>query len=112
MIRTKEFVHSGNPLYGENLGFVKGYPNNPCDIVKRVIDAWYSEALKYDFGNNEPTSGTNHFTQLCWRNSTQFGIGYAYDPETTIAVVVMNFNPPGNIAGSYADNVLPPQFTA
>lgn len=110
-MRTKEFKHSGNPLYGENLGFSKGYQNNSCDIITKTIDAWYAEARKYDFASEEPTQGTNHFTQLCWRDSTQFGIGYAYDPETTIAVVVMNFNPAGNIAGGFKTNILPPRFT-
>ncbi|GMF40194.1 unnamed protein product [Phytophthora fragariaefolia] len=110
LIQTKGFKHSGNPLYGENLGFLKGYQNHSCEIIRKTIDAWYSEARKYEFGSENAIPGTDHFTQLCWRNSTQYGIGYAYDPESSIAVVVMNFNPPGNVADTYNANVLPPRF--
>ncbi|EGZ15060.1 hypothetical protein PHYSODRAFT_390109, partial [Phytophthora sojae] len=73
------------------------------------IDAWYSEVYKYDFSSDGPSPNTKHFTQLCWRDTTQYGIGYAYDPDPRIAVVVMNFNPPGNIVGGYKANVLPPR---
>ncbi|EGZ15069.1 hypothetical protein PHYSODRAFT_508929, partial [Phytophthora sojae] len=70
---------------GENLGFLKGYQNDPCKIIKKTIDAWYSEGYEYDFSSDGPSPNTKHFTQLCWRDTTQYGIGYAYDPDPRIA---------------------------
>ena len=46
------------------------------------------------------------FTQLVWQDSRDVGIGIAKS-KTDKIYVVANFNPPGNLVGSFKKQVLP-----
>ena len=107
LLSTKQFQHSGNKLYGENLAFFQGYGSNLVNLVKIAIDAWYKEIKYYNFQKPGFSQKTGHFTCLIWKSSTQFGVGIAYDKVTRSSYITMNTYPPGNVAGRYTKNVLP-----
>ena len=72
-----------------------------------MTDAWYNEGEKYDYQNRRSyQSGTGHFTQIVWKNSTEVGFAQAEGSSMNFAVAM--YYPAGNFLGEYADNVLPP----
>jgi uncharacterized protein YkwD len=99
--------HSGNPAYGENLAYFKGYGTDLMQLIKKAIDAWYSEIALYDFSKPGFSDTTGHFTCLVWVSSKKFAMGISLDSATNEAYVVMNTSPPGNYVGEFAQNVLP-----
>ena len=107
LMNTSSFKHSGNPAYGENLAYFKGYKLDSIDLIQKSIELWYKEIEKYDFDNPGFSSETGHFTTLVWKNSQSFGIGYAYNKDTDESYVVFNTYKPGNYIGEFKDNVLP-----
>uniref|UniRef100_A0A914Z753 SCP domain-containing protein n=1 Tax=Panagrolaimus superbus TaxID=310955 RepID=A0A914Z753_9BILA len=95
--------HSGK--YGENLA--AGYPLSNV----HAANMWYSEVTKLDFSNIENADFVNkHVTQLIWKGSKRIGIGIAKSSNSSWYYVVANFDPPGNMMGSFAENVLPPLY--
>ena len=107
LIATGKFQHSGNRSYGENLSWYGGYKNDMLALIKKSIDSWYDEVKLYNFNNPEFSSGTGHFSQLCWDSSIKFGVGYAYNTTKRTAIITMNFSPPGNVRGLFRENVFP-----
>ena len=101
------FVHSKNPLYGENLAYFQGYGTDVMFLVKKSIDNWYNEISAYDFNNPGFSESTGHFTCLVWVASTNFAIGISINETTNAVDVVMNTSPPGNVIGEFQQNVLP-----
>ena len=105
------FEHSNNNQYGENLAWFGGYKNDIVNLIKKSVDAWYNEIQYYNFNKPEDNINTTpeclHFSQLVWISTTSFGVGYSYNTSNRSAVIVMNFNPPGNVVGLFAQNVLP-----
>ena len=97
---TNIFQHSSYP-YGENLAYFRGV-KNATYAMQRSITAWYAENAVYDYKVGGFTAG--HFTQLVWVNTKYIGAAFVN------GYVVMEFNPPGNYAGTanYVKNVLPP----
>ncbi|WP_083999020.1 CAP family protein [Actinomadura kijaniata] len=74
-----------------------------------AVQSWYDEIKDYDFNKAQFSSSTGHFTQLVWKATTKVGIGRVSGQgdryyETYIVFV---FEPPGNMEGAFADNVLP-----
>jgi len=47
-----------------------------------------------------------HFTQVVWRSSTHLGVGKAEGTDSDFVVAV--YYPPGNMEGTFEENVLPP----
>ena len=102
---TGVFVHSAS-RYGENLGAV--YADSGPAAATTSVDAFYAENTAYDYGAPGFALGTGHFTQLVWAASTRLGLGTARNENGTGPwYVVFNFDPPGNVVGGYAANVLP-----
>ena len=68
----------------------------------------------YDFNNGGFSSGTGHFTQVVWKESTVLGIGRAETEKKGMkcAYIVGRYKPAGNMRGRYAENVLPGSFDA
>ena len=66
--------------------------NNYSDGL--ATDMWYAEIDEYDY--NEPgfSSGTQHLTQLLWKNTRKVGFGYASSLQWTYIVAV--YYPSGN----------------
>lgn len=100
-------AHRTNNKYGENL--FNGYNIDPAECSKM----WYDEIKSYGnyFGKEPPRNGLmsyGHFTQLIWKNSRKLGVALAYLKDNSL-VVVANYDPPGNVIGTYASNVLAPK---
>ena len=79
---------------------------------EKLMDKWYSENKKYNY--IEPIElENNNFTQMIWKNSKRFGIGYYYQQEKEIEnkqenkqyYYVALYYPAGNIPGEYKKNV-------
>lgn len=92
--------HRPNNKYGENIYWASG---GSVDGKVAVV-AWYSEIKDYNFGSGNFSSATGHFTQVVWRGSTELGVGIANSRHGGVYVVA-NYDPPGNYAGQYTDNV-------
>jgi uncharacterized protein YkwD len=107
---TISLHHSGNAQLGENLAFFQGFGNDKIQLIKDAIDAWYAEIKDYNFNDPQFSPSTGHFTALVWRSSKKYGVGIAIDEKrNNAAFIVMNFSPPGNIIGQFANNVFPPK---
>ncbi|MFG2005124.1 CAP family protein [Spirillospora sp. NPDC048911] len=92
---------------GENIFWGAGSSSTPrtgSDAVK----SWYNEISDYDFNKPEFTPSSGHFTQLVWKGSTKVGIGRVSGQGSTYyeTYIVFVFEPPGNMEGEFADNVL------
>ena len=66
----------------------------------------------YNFQESKSNSGkvTGHFTQLVWKPTKEFGIGYAtgvdnHDPDMKCVYVVARYKPAGNILGKFSTSV-------
>ncbi|MGE3538726.1 MAG: CAP family protein [Candidatus Tectimicrobiota bacterium] len=107
LARSNRLVHSGHAQYGENLYTFRSSnhaPPSPATVVER----WYNERASYNYAQPGFQGRTGHFTQVVWKASTTLGIGIAQAVDGTW-YVVSNYYPPGNIAGHFPTNVLPPR---
>jgi hypothetical protein len=107
LLENKLFQHSGNPLYGENLAYFRGYGTDVMILLKKSVDSWYNEISSYDFMKPGFSAATGHFTCLVWGSSTNYAISISINTATTAADIVFNTSPPGNVQGQYQINVLP-----
>merc|ERR1712176_1721298 len=86
---------SERPDQGENLVYWGGKRDKTT-----AIDMWYSEVNDYDFKNpgypKTPGKCIGHFTQIVWKDSKKFGIGWATD-EKGHTYVCGRFEPCGNM---------------
>ncbi len=85
--------------YGENL-----YAASFSVSYSDAINSWYSEKSAYDYADNSCIDGAQcgHYTQLIWRNTTEFGCGsatYKVGKYQGWEVIVCQYNPPGNYIG-------------
>lgn len=65
---------------------------------------WYDEVEKYKFDNSKKKSGTGHFTQVVWSETTDLGCGIEIGPNNKI-YAVSNYYPKGNSRKKYTENV-------
>jgi len=101
--------HSPRPprTYGENIAYA-----TYTQTAQNVVNRWYGEEPLYDYNNPGFSFATGHFTQVVWKNTTQIGCGCRHDcGGTWQSVCVCQYDPPGNITGQFAANVLPPIST-
>ena len=102
-----EFVHSNGP-YGECLALDGG--TSESDALLAAVNMWYAEGSAYDYNTPVFSMNTGHFTCVCWKSTTKVGFGIAKMVSGSYAgdwLVVASFDPPGNVEGSFAENVLP-----
>jgi uncharacterized protein YkwD len=92
--------HSRNN-YGENLAGGSTGTLSPEEVAR----VWYREHERYDFHKGSFSMHTGHFTQLVWVGTKRIGCAVASCPSQE--VWVCNYDPPGNMEGDYARNVLP-----
>lgn len=100
------FRHRSDHKYGENI-FMQWSSSSSFKIKGNApVESWYSEIKDHTFGIDRPGSGSGHFTQVIWKESKQLGVGKARSKSGKI-LVVCNYDPPGNLLGTYASNVPP-----
>ncbi|CAF2092696.1 unnamed protein product [Rotaria magnacalcarata] len=103
-----KLVHSTNRVgLGENLYSVGSSAPLRNLNGTHSAQAWYNEVKSYNFGSPKFSSNTGHFTQVVWKNTKKFGIGYALTKDRSTAYVVAQYSPPGNYLSQFADNVSP-----
>ena len=68
----------------------------------------------YQFNAGSKNTGTGHFTQVVWKQSTVLGIGRAESEENGMkcAYIVGRYKPAGNFRGEYQKNVPKGSFDA
>ena len=61
----------------------------------------------YNFGSEQNSGGTGHFTQVVWKGSTVLGIGKASAEKSGMhcTYVVGRYKKAGNFIGNYKENV-------
>lgn len=97
---------SANPdtKYGENIYTCNGFEPSGFHIVS----AWYEENEHYDYGHPVFTNEASHFTNIMWDATRQLGVGIARSLSGNYYVVA-SYQPPGNVVGSFEQNVRPPK---
>jgi len=100
--------HRPDHKYGENIShsWSSRGPSEDDAEMESAIVRWYDEVKKYRFGGESFISGTGHFTQVVWKESTRLGLGMAHSSDGHTWVVA-NYDPPGNFQGKYKQNVMP-----
>ncbi|PFX24962.1 Golgi-associated plant pathogenesis-related protein 1 [Stylophora pistillata] len=105
-------VQSGDterPNQGENLSL--GCHGTREQTAEEAIKTWFDEVCQYTFGKQGPQSGTNHFTQLVWKESRELGIGRASNKQPngeTCTFIVARYKPLGNFENgddAYVKNI-------
>lgn len=96
------FEHRPNNRVGENLTF---FAPRTSQRPEDVAYGWYSEVSLYDFAKGKFDFSTGHFTQLVWRGTRHLGCGVSTCNGGEIWVC--NYDPPGNMMGSFRENVQP-----
>jgi len=99
LARLGRMEHSKDNQFGENLA----YTTNTNPTPEEIVQMWYSEKSKYSYKKAKFNPGTGHFTQLVWKDTTHIGVGIARSGKSTY--IVANYDPPGNYAGRFKDNV-------
>lgn len=85
---------------GENLYWTSRVsPTTPADAVH----AWYSEkqVFTHEEINADNLYEIGHYTQMVWKNTREVGMGMAVCKNGG-AIVVANYDPPGNYLGEKA----------
>lgn len=77
--------------------------------AEEVANMWYEEISDYSYDRPGFRSGTGHFTQMVWADSTQMGAAVVTQGNRSYAVA--NYTPPGNVTneGQFQLNVKRPQ---
>jgi len=106
---TDTFEHSGDPELGENLYW--SWSSDPAWRCggEEPVTSWYDECRGYRYELEPRDTETGHFTQLVWDTSRHLGVGVSQSVRTGKFYVVMKYDPPGNVIGSYTIHVHPPQ---
>ena len=102
LIESKTPIFSSHTYKGQALG-ENIFKSNQKIIIENICKEWYEEYNNYNYNLNKFQKGTNHFTQLIWKDSTLIGFGLSSN-ENTFYLVVYYF-PAGNIFGEFDKNV-------
>jgi hypothetical protein len=95
------FAHDPNRgAYGENMAWGTNL------TAMQAIELWYAEGTLYNYNNPGFSSATGHFTQLVWASSRFLGMAVAR--RGNVNLWVARYDPAGNIAGQFPNNVVPP----
>lgn len=106
---TDTFEHSGDPHLGENLYWSwSSDPSWRCG-GEEPVTSWYDECRGYRYEVEPRETDTGHFTQLVWSSSRHLGVGVSQSANTGRFYVVMKYDPPGNVIGSYTRHVNRPK---
>ncbi|CAG0904584.1 unnamed protein product, partial [Darwinula stevensoni] len=96
--------HRPQEKYGACLYQISG---DTCSVFpKDVVDFWYKKMKDFDFQNPEGNAATGG-TQVIWKDSQRLGVGKAPTEDGKTWFIVAYYDPPGNVTGRFAENVLP-----
>ena len=61
----------------------------------------------YDFNKEDGSQGADDFTQIIWKGTKRFGIGFANveNGDKVCSYIVARYKPTGNVVGAFRDNV-------
>ena len=90
-------IYNNEPL-GENI-LICNYEKTP----KEICINWYNEESNYKYNLESFQKGTNHFTQMIWKSSKEFGFAYKFQNNRTYGVAL--YYPSGNKFGEFQKNV-------
>lgn len=102
MATTNQMMHNPDRRYGENVYSCRGFQ----PTGRQAVVAWYDGIKDYDFGKSQFVPAAGHFTSIVWYASRLLGIGRAENSVTGKVYIVANYDPPGNVVGRFAQNVL------
>ena len=123
-LSLNESIDNENYLYedGKEVGTTDYSSENELN-PEELMQKFYEEINDYDFIEpKELDSKSSNFTQMIWKNSKKFGIGYYYLKDDEIMDInvsnskeeepkkyfyVALYYPAGNKPGEYKENVLP-----
>ncbi|KAK4872975.1 hypothetical protein RN001_015004 [Aquatica leii] len=105
LIQKSTLEHSNNQKYGENIYCMSTSDPNFSLKGDDAVKSWYEEIKVHKFGTEPKSLSSGHFTQVVWKESTELGVGFA--KVNGKFIVVANYYPPGNVIGSFAQNVPP-----
>lgn len=103
------FQHGDTNGYGQNLA-AGSYTN-----AAYYVYLWFEEYTLYNFDDPGYSSSTGHFTQVVWESTTQVGCAFATgctDVSGYDYFLVCDYNPAGNVLGSFGEEVSEPTATA
>ncbi|XP_030384505.1 Golgi-associated plant pathogenesis-related protein 1-like [Scaptodrosophila lebanonensis] len=101
LLSNNTMQHRPNNRYGENIYWASGGNLTGTDAVR----SWYNEINQYSWRRPSFQTKTGHFTQVVWKASRELGVGFARRGNTIY--VVCNYDPPGNYANMFQQNVAP-----
>jgi len=93
LFAQKQFKHSHNSGYGENLFEIVGAGASSEQVVK----SWAGESRDYDRKSNTCRGMCGHYTQIVWSSTREVGCGVARGGGRE--VWVCSYDPPGNWIG-------------
>lgn len=93
----KQFVHSTDRQYGENLAKVWSFEPD----MRTAVDWWAKELDLYDYNRPGFNNETGHGTQVVWQDTKKVGAGVA-QMDSGAFLYVARFFPPGNVGDSNA----------
>lgn len=100
LARSGMLQHSPPPGQGENLSMGCRSGGGEGQTAKQAVTNWYNEVCRpgYNFDRSGYQSGTGHFTQVVWRDSTVLGIGKADSTRNGMkcTYIVGRYKPQGN----------------
>ncbi|XP_077545270.1 uncharacterized protein LOC144158322 [Haemaphysalis longicornis] len=102
LAKQGEVKHRTEHKYGENIYLAWNRRPNFHIKGERAVDSWYKEIKMYKWTNKFQYE-CGHFTQLVWRTARKIGSGIA--KHNGKIYVVTNYDPPGNVAGHFMENV-------
>lgn len=100
--------HNPKRRFGENVYSCAGFEPTGHQVVR----TWYDEVGAYNFARPQFSMGTGHFTALVWCSTQRLGVGVQRSNTTGQYYVVANYDPAGNVAGHFEQNVLRPAVDA
>ncbi len=93
LLARRQFSHTPNSPYGQNLYEIQGATASP----ERVVKAWADESRNYNYDSNTCHGVCGHYTQIVWSDTKE--VGCAVARAESLEIWVCDYNPPGNWVG-------------
>lgn len=105
--RQKNFVKKPDSPYGSGLYMMGSTDLTFFPKPKEIFDKWYQQGTNFVYRAENVPSKCLNFTQLVWKNTTEFGIAVGSNSDGEHFIVAL-YSPRGNYIGDFTANVLPP----